>query len=153
MFALTDKEASETPIVVTCTLLIDNCYTKVLFNSGVTHSFISSNFVKSLQNRHLEIFESELLVRTPIGVDARISHKIPMIEINLTGKKLPTEVYVLDVKDFDVILGMDWLEIHYVLLDCRHKRIIFQRPREKEFTFQCPKDKFGKFLISTLRAD
>ena len=48
-----------------------------------------------------------------------------MIEINLVEKKLPVEVYVLDVKDFDVILGMDWLEIHYVLLDCHCKRIIF----------------------------
>ena len=45
------------------------------------------------------------------------------------------------------------MEIYYVLLDYRDKRIIFQRPREKEFTFQCPKDKSKKFLISTLRVD
>ena len=45
------------------------------------------------------------------------------------------------------------MKIHYVLLDCRHKRIIFQRPGEKEFTFQCPKDKSKFFLIYTLRAD
>ena len=44
-------------------------------------------------------------------------------------------MYVLNVKDFDVILGMDWLEIHYVLLDCRRKRIIFQKSEEKEFIF------------------
>ena len=86
MFALTDKEALETPIVVTGTLLIDNYYAKVLFDSGATHSFISNNFVKSLQNHHLKNFEGELLVRTPIRVDARISHKIPMIEINFAGK-------------------------------------------------------------------
>ena len=55
MFALTDEEASDTPTVVTGTLLIDNCYAKMLFDSGATHSFISSNFAKSLQNRHLKI--------------------------------------------------------------------------------------------------
>ena len=92
-------------------------------------------------------------MRTPIGVDARIFHKIPMIEINLAGKKLPAEVYILNVKDFDVILGMDWLEIYYVLLDCRRKRIIFQKSGEKEFTFQCPKDKSKKILIFALRTD
>ena len=107
VFALTDEEASKTPTVVTGTLLIDNCYAKVLFDSGATHSFISSSFAKSLQNGHLENFEGELLVKTPIRVDARISHKIAMIEINLAGKKLPAEVYVLGVKDFDVILRMD----------------------------------------------
>ena len=62
-------------------------------------------------------------------------------------------MYVLNVKDFDVILGMDWLEIHYVLLDCRRKRIIFQKSGEKEFTFQCPKDKSEKKIISALRVD
>ena len=86
VFALTDEEASETPTIVTGTLLIDNCYAKVLFDSGATHSFISNNFAKSLQNCHLKNFEGELLVRTLIGVDARIFHKIPMIEINLAEK-------------------------------------------------------------------
>ena len=86
MFSLIDEEASETPTVVTDTLLIDNCYAKVLFDSSATHSFISSNFAKSFQNHHLENFKGELLVRTPIGVDARISHKIPMIEIDLARK-------------------------------------------------------------------
>ena len=66
MFVLIDEEAPETPTVVTGTLLIDNCYAKVLFDSGATHSFISSNFVKSLQNCHLENFEDELLKRTPL---------------------------------------------------------------------------------------
>ena len=66
MFALIDEEASETPTVVIGTLLIDNYYAKVLFDYGVTHSFISSNFAKSLQNRHLEHFEDELLMRTPL---------------------------------------------------------------------------------------
>ena len=79
----------------------------MLFDSDATHSFISSNFFKSLQNCHLKNFGGELLVRTPIGVDARISHKIPMIEISLAEKKLLAEVYVLNVKDFDVILGID----------------------------------------------
>ena len=147
MFALTDEETSETPTIINGALLIDNYYAKVLFDSGATHSFISNNFAKSLQNCHLKNFEGELLVRTSIGVNARISHKIPMIEINLAEKNLPAKVYILIVKDFDVILGMDWLEIHYVLLDCHHKKIIFQRPEEKEFTFQCPKDKSKKNLF------
>ena len=48
---------------------------------------------------------------------------------------------------------MDWLEINYVLLDCRCKRMIFQKSGEKKFTFQCSKDKSRKFLISALKVD
>ena len=62
------------------------------------------------------------------------------------------EVYILGMKDFDVIFRMNWLETHYVLLDRRHKRIVFQKSGEEEFTFQCPKTKSGKFFILTLKA-
>ena len=79
----------------------------MLFDSSATHSYISSSFAKFLQNCHSKNFEGELLVRTPIGVDARISHKISMIEIDLAGKRLPAEVYILNMKYFDVILRMD----------------------------------------------
>ena len=44
------------------------------------------------------------------------------------------------------------MESHYALLDYRHNMILFQMPREEEFIFQFPKTKFGKFLISALRA-
>ena len=87
-----------------------------------------------------------------MGVDVRITHRIPLLEVNLIEKCLAVKVYILGMKDFDVILRIDWLETHYALLDCRHKRIVFQKPREDEFTFQCPKTKSNKFLISALKA-
>ena len=86
-----------------------------------------------------------------MGVDVRITHKIPSLEVSLIERCLPAEVHVLGMKDFDVILGMDWLKAHCALLDCHYKKIIFQKSREKEFAFQCPTAKFGKCLISTLR--
>ena len=30
---------------------------------------------------------------------------------------------VMDMSDFDVILGMDWLTTHRVVIDCDHRRI------------------------------
>ncbi|MQL69537.1 hypothetical protein Taro_001851 [Colocasia esculenta] len=32
------------------------------------------------------------------------------------------------MKDYDAILGLDWLEEHYALVDCRRKRIVFRIP-------------------------
>ena len=45
------------------------------------------------------------------------------------------------------------MEGHCALLDWCHKKIVFQNLGEEEFTFQCPKTKSGKFLISALRAN
>ena len=41
----------------------------------------------------------------------------------------------LSFKEFDVILGMDWLSRHQVIVDCRMKRVILRTPNEDEVTF------------------
>ena len=42
---------------------------------------------------------------------------------------------LLDVIDFDIILGIDWLSQHYATFDCHSKVVIFKIPGEKEFKF------------------
>ena len=41
----------------------------------------------------------------------------------------------LSFKEFDVILGMDWLPRHQVMVDCRMKRVTLRTPNEDEVTF------------------
>ena len=38
-------------------------------------------------------------------------------------------------KEFDVILGMDWLSRHQVMVDCRMKRVTLRTPNEDEVNF------------------
>ena len=38
-------------------------------------------------------------------------------EIEVHDKKLSGDLVILDVKDFDLILGMDWLPRHYARVD------------------------------------
>ncbi|MQM08570.1 hypothetical protein Taro_041426 [Colocasia esculenta] len=54
--------------------------------------------------------------------------------------------------DYDAILGLDWLEEHYALMDCRQKLIIFQIHGKEEFVHPLPKNMSGKFVISALKA-
>ena len=41
----------------------------------------------------------------------------------------------LSFREFDVILGMDWLSRHQVIVDCRMKRVTLRTPNEDEVTF------------------
>mgnify|MGYP002540414271 CR=1 FL=1 len=41
-----------------------------------------------------------------------------------------TDLYELEMVDFDVIMGMDWLSACYANVDCRHKFIHFAFPDE-----------------------
>ena len=49
-------------------------------------------------------------------------------EIEVYDKKLLGDLVFLDVRDFDLILDMDWLSRHYARVDCRRKIIDFELP-------------------------
>ena len=62
------------------------------------------------------------------------------------------DLVLLDVMDFDVILGMDWLSQHFATVDCRRKEVIFRIPNEEEFKFVGDKSSAPQNLISAITA-
>ena len=44
-------------------------------------------------------------------------------ELEILGISLTVDLRVMDISDFDVILGMDWLTAHRVVIDCDSRRI------------------------------
>ena len=44
-------------------------------------------------------------------------------ELEISGILLTVDLQVMDISDYDVILGMDWLMAHRVVIDCDSRRI------------------------------
>ena len=42
--------------------------------------------------------------------------------VELCGRKLEADMFVLDTGGYNMILGMTWLSKHHVVIDCRNKR-------------------------------
>ena len=40
------------------------------------------------------------------------------------------------MRDFDVILGMDWLAANHASIDCSRKEVVFSPPTESSFKFK-----------------
>ncbi|MQL70958.1 hypothetical protein Taro_003266 [Colocasia esculenta] len=40
------------------------------------------------------------------------------VTVEVQGHQLPARLYALQLRDFDVILGIDWLEAHSTVVDC-----------------------------------
>ena len=59
---------------------------------------------------------------------------------------------MLDMVDFDVILGMDWLASCHATLDCHSKVVKFNMLGEPTFTFQGDRDWSPNNLISVMFA-
>ncbi|TYJ97075.1 gag protease polyprotein [Cucumis melo var. makuwa] len=108
VFATTRQEAERAGTVVTGMLSILGHYALVLFDSGSSHSFISSVFVQHV-GLQVEPLGSALSVSTPSGEVLLSKEKIKACRVEIANHVLDVTLLVLDMPDFDVILGMDWL--------------------------------------------
>ena len=57
----------------------------------------------------VEALEEPLYVSSPLGIKARIWMICRGCELEISGILLTVDPSVMDMSEFDVILGMDWL--------------------------------------------
>lgn len=152
VFTLTQKDAEENSNVIAGILLISNTPTYVLFDSGATHSFVSKSFITKA-SISCDKSESTLEVSIPSGETLTTDKLAKSVNLDIEGKTLEANLYLIEMKDFDVILGMDWLGRNYATIRCREKAVSFQKPGEEQFSFPGIKTKLNLQLVSTSQAE
>ena len=58
------------------------------------------------------------------------------VDIEIEGRHLPADLVVLDMSDFDVILGVDWLMKYRAVIDCHDLVIKFSMPDGDNFVYK-----------------
>ena len=62
------------------------------------------------------------------------------------------DMIVLGIRDFDIVLGMDWLSRHRGTLDCYKKEVILVRPEEPGVIFRGIRREIAPSLINAMTA-
>ena len=86
----------------------------MLFDSGASHSFITTSVVIEL-GLEVKALEDPFYVSSPLGIKARIGMIYRGCELEISGILLTVDLRVMDMSEFDVILGMDGLIAYRVL--------------------------------------
>ena len=94
----------------------------MLFDYGASHSFIAASVVIEL-GLEVEVLEEPLYVSSPLGIRARIGMICRGCELEISGILFTVDPRVMDMLEFDVILGMDWLTAYIVVIDCERRRV------------------------------
>ena len=94
----------------------------MLFDFGASHSFIAASVVIEL-GLVVEILEEPLYVSSPLGIRARIGMICRGCKLEISGTLLTVDLRIMDMSEFDVILGMDWLTAYRVVIDCERRRV------------------------------
>ena len=67
--------------------------------------------------------QKPLHVSSPLGTRVSVDLICRDCELEISGILLTMDLMVMDMSEFDVILGMDWLTTHRVIIDCDRGRV------------------------------
>ncbi|KAL0541298.1 hypothetical protein IC582_021340 [Cucumis melo] len=151
VFATNKTEAERASTMVTGTLPVLGHYALILFGSGSSHSFISSAFVLHAR-LEIEPLHHVLSVSTPYEENMLSKEKVKACQIEIVGHVIEVMLLVLDMLDFDVILGMDWLAANHASIDCSRKEVAFNPPLMASFKFKGEGSRSLPKVISAVRA-
>lgn len=124
VFTLSGRKAMKIDNLITGTCYLNQEPLLVLFDSGATHSFISSECVQRLA-LYVSILPHPLLVSTAAEGNLETSLVCENCPLVFSDRVFLVDLVCLPLRGLDVILGMDWLSVNHVMLNCQAKTIIF----------------------------
>ncbi|XP_062085384.1 uncharacterized protein LOC133791474 [Humulus lupulus] len=74
------------------------------------------------------------------------------LPLRVDGRELYADLIELDMYDFDVILGMDWLTKYNATIDCKKKMVVFKLDGEESLSFMGIAIGLRIHIISALEA-
>ena len=129
VYMVTQQATDATPDVVTGTISLFDTDAHVLVDSGATHSFISQEFIERV-GIEMRPTECSMVVSLPTS-DSLITNRVYRgSKVTISSHEFEADLIVLDIHDFDIILGMDWLAKHRATVDCYRKEVQFSQPGE-----------------------
>jgi hypothetical protein len=97
----------------------------VLIDPGATLSYITPDVVE-LKKLKKQKHEKSWLVKLATGTKRKVVNFISNLEFSLDGQKIRTNLNILPLGSYDMIIGMDWLEQHKAILDCFTKVLSYK---------------------------
>ena len=91
-------------------------------------------------------------VSLPVGDPLFSDRVVRDSRVLIGGKEFPADLVALDMRDFDVVLGIDWLSCHRATLDCYKKEVKFHRPGKLEVKFRGIRRELSSNIISAMAA-
>ena len=84
----------------------------------------------------VETLKEPLYVSSPLGIRVRIGMICRGCELEISGTLLTVDLRIMDMSEFDVILGMDWLIAYRIVIDCERKRVTAYTQDSTRVVFQ-----------------
>ena len=133
-YAMKAVEDINAPDVIVSHFQIFDTTIHALIGLKSTHSYICTD-IPSLGNLPRSETEYDILVTNPLGHSVIVNRVYRDCPIQIREYEFPRDLIGSPFKEFDVILGMDWLSHQQVIVDCRMKRVTLRTSNDDEVIF------------------
>ena len=127
-------EDTDAPDVIAGNFQIFDTTVHTLIDPGSTHPYICTD-IPNLGKLLKSETEYDILVTNPLGHSVIVNRVYRDCPVKIREYEFFGDLIELSFREFDVILGMDWLSRHQAIVDCRMKRVTLRTPNEEEVTF------------------
>jgi hypothetical protein len=93
-----------------------------LIDLSATESFISGAVLKRIKVKAVEQDEF-IFVEMASGAKQKVRGRVTGCTLNLGDFFTRSNMYVMILGSYNFVIGMDWLESHEVILNCKMKRL------------------------------
>jgi hypothetical protein len=127
-------------VVTAGKFLVNDHPAVVLFDSGTSHSFMSSTFASKHKMNVITIVKGGYCISAARN-NILSNQVVKDIKIEIRDREFLTDLVVLPGVGIDVILGMKWLSGNGVLIDTSTRVVMLRDPVDKKgFLVQLPRD-------------
>ncbi|KAL0405467.1 UNVERIFIED_CONTAM: Retrovirus-related Pol polyprotein from transposon [Sesamum latifolium] len=120
-------------------------------HTGSTCSFISHDFASRV-HASIEPLGHDLCVSMPAGGVILVNTVVRSCLIVVEGVTLYADLVVINLREFDVILGMDWLASNHALVDCQTKEVAVEVNGQMTTVIVGERKVIPNYLISAVTA-
>jgi hypothetical protein len=123
--AINGRQADHQSSVVEIEGKINDTRIYVLIDPRDTLIYITPDVVESNKHKKLKHAKS-WLVQLATGTKRKVVDFISDFEFSLDGQNIRTNLNILPLGSYDMIIGMDWLQQHKAVLDCYTKILSYK---------------------------
>jgi hypothetical protein len=120
--AVNNRQAEHQSTVLETTGTVADQTLSILIDPGATESFISGAALKRIKVKAVEQDEFSFMEMAS-GAKQKVGGKVTGCALNLGEFVTRVNLYVMILGSYDVVIGMDWLETHEAILNCKTKRL------------------------------
>ncbi|XP_060171505.1 uncharacterized protein LOC132602743 [Lycium barbarum] len=151
-YAFTGRpEAEASDAVILGTISVHRRLASILFDPGSTYSYVSTyhSVGWDLTCDHFDLF---IYVSTPVGDSVLVDRVYRNCLVTFMGYDTWVDLMILDMLDFDIILGMTWLSPYHAILECHAKIVTLAMPGIPRLEWRGTPSPAPRKIISYLRA-